>query len=138
GGFAMGDALSKSGVSQFIGDQMKTMAGMSPLVITATLATVAMLLTQMTSNTAVAAVFVPLAIAAAQGMGSNPLLLAIPTALGASLAFSLPVATPPNAIVFGSGLVRVPDMFKSGMTLNLIGIVITIAVMTVMLPIAFG
>ena len=138
GGFALGSALTKSGVSQYIGSQMKNLAGMSPLVITAILATVAMLLTQMTSNTATAAVFVPLAIAAAQGMGTDPLLLAVPTALGASLAFSLPVATPPNAIVFGSGLIRIPDMFKSGMTLNIIGIVVSIAIMTVMLPIAFG
>ncbi|SBW12451.1 Sodium-dependent dicarboxylate transporter SdcS (fragment) [uncultured Alphaproteobacteria bacterium] len=102
------------------------------------LALVAMLLTQMTSNTAVAATFVPLSISIAQGLGVSPLLMAIPVALGASLAFSLPVATPPNAIVFGSGLIRVPDMFKSGFTLCLIGIVISIGVMAVMMPIAFG
>ena len=138
GGFAIGGALTKSGVSQYIGDQMKALHGMSPLVITVILATMAMILTQMTSNTAVAAAFVPLAIAAAQGMNVNPVMMAIPTALGASLAFSLPVATPPNAIVFGSGLVRVPDMFKSGMTLNIIGIVISVVIMSMMLPIAFG
>ncbi|SBW12912.1 Anion transporter [uncultured Alphaproteobacteria bacterium] len=138
GGFALGGALSKSGVTEYVAQQMQGLAGMSPLVIMAILATVAMLLTQMTSNTAVAATFVPLSISIAQGLGVSPLLMAIPVALGASLAFALPVATPPNAIVFGSGLIRVPDMFKSGFTLCLIGIVISIAVMAVMMPIAFG
>ena len=138
GGFALGGALDKSGVSAYVASQMKDLAGMSFIVMITILALVSMLLTQMTSNTAVAATFVPLAISIAQGLGTSPLVMAIPVALGASLAFSLPVATPPNAIVFGSGLIRVPDMFKSGMILNLIGIVISIAVMYVMMPIAFG
>ena len=138
GGFALGGALSKSGVTEYVAVQMQALAGMSSIVIMAVLALVAMLLTQMTSNTAVAATFVPLSISIAQGLGVSPLLMAIPVALGASLAFALPVATPPNAIVFGSGLIRVPDMFKSGFTLCLIGIVISIAVMYVMMPIAFG
>ncbi|MGE4526859.1 MAG: DASS family sodium-coupled anion symporter [Rhodospirillaceae bacterium] len=138
GGFALGGALTKAGVTTYVAEQMKSMAGMSSIIMMGVLALVAMLLTQMTSNTAVAATFVPLAISIAQGLGVSPLTLAIPVALGASLAFSLPVATPPNAIVFGSGLIRVPDMFKSGMTYNLIGIVISIAVMAVMMPIAFG
>ncbi len=138
GGFALGGALDKSGVSAYVASQMKDLVGMSSIIMIAVMATVAMLLTQMTSNTAVAATFVPLAISIAQGLGVSPLTMAIPVALGASLAFSLPVATPPNAIVFGSGLIRVPDMFKSGMILNLIGIVISIAVMYVMMPIAFG
>ncbi len=138
GGFALGAALDKSGVSAYVAGQMKGLAGMSSITIMGTMALVAMLLTQMTSNTAVAATFVPLAISVAQGVGAHPLSMAIPVALGASLAFSLPVATPPNAIVFGSGLIRVPDMFKSGMVLNLIGIVITLVSMYVMMPIAFG
>lgn len=138
GGFALGGALSKSGVTEYVAGQMQSLAGMSSIVIMAVLALVAMLLTQMTSNTAVAATFVPLSISIAQGLGVSPLLMAIPVALGASLAFALPVATPPNAIVFGSGLIRVPDMFKSGFTLCLVGIVISIAVMYVMMPIAFG
>jgi sodium-dependent dicarboxylate transporter 2/3/5 len=138
GGFALGAALDKSGVSAYVAGQMKTLAGMNSLIIMGVMALVAMLLTQMTSNTAVAATFVPLAISVAQGVGAHPLTMAIPVALGASLAFSLPVATPPNAIVFGSGLVRVPDMFKSGMTLNLIGILITMVSMYIFMPIAFG
>jgi solute carrier family 13 (sodium-dependent dicarboxylate transporter), member 2/3/5 len=138
GGFALGGALDKSGVSDFVAVQMKAVAGFSPIVIITVMASVAMLLSQMTSNTAVAATFVPLSVSIAQGVGAHPLTMAIPVALGASLAFSLPVATPPNAIVFGSGLIRVPDMFKSGMTYNIVGIAISIAVMYVMMPLAFG
>ncbi|MBN2751347.1 MAG: anion permease, partial [Rhodospirillaceae bacterium] len=138
GGFALGGALAKAGVTTYVAEQMKGLAGMSSIIVITILALVSMLLTQMTSNTAVAATFVPLAISIAQGLGVSPLIMAIPVALGASLAFSLPVATPPNAIVFGSGLIRVPDMFKSGMTYNLIGIVLSVACMYVMMPIAFG
>ncbi|MGE4527005.1 MAG: SLC13 family permease, partial [Rhodospirillaceae bacterium] len=138
GGFALGGALAKAGVTTYVAEQMKALAGMSSIIMITILALVSMLLTQMTSNTAVAATFVPLAISIAQGLGVSPLIMAIPVALGASLAFSLPVATPPNAIVFGSGLIRVPDMFKSGMTYNLIGIVISVISMYVMMPIAFG
>jgi sodium-dependent dicarboxylate transporter 2/3/5 len=138
GGFALGAGLNESGVSEFIAGHMSALQGMPPVLVMGLMATVAMLLTQMTSNTAVAATFVPLGISMAQGLGLPPLLVAIPIALGASLAFSLPVATPPNAIVFGSGIIRVPDMFKAGMTLNIIGIVITLIMVRLLLPIAFG
>jgi len=138
GGFALGTALKKSGVAPYVSDQMSQMGDMSTYAVLSILAFVAMALSQMTSNTATAATFVPLAVALAQGLNVHPLVFAIPVALGASLAFSMPVSTPPNAIVFGSGLIRIPDMFKAGMVYNLIGIVIAIAVMSVMMPIAFG
>jgi len=138
GGFALGTALKQSGVAEYVSDYMQQMQGMSTYMVLAILALVAMLLSQMTSNTATAATFVPLSVALANGLGVHPLVLAIPVALGASLAFSMPVSTPPNAIVFGSGLIRIPDMFKAGMIYNLIGIVIAIAVMSFMMPIAFG
>ncbi len=138
GGFALGTALKKSGVAPYVSEQMQQMEGMSTIAVMSLLALVAMLLSQMTSNTATAATFVPLAVALANGLNVDPLVLAIPVALGASLAFSMPVATPPNAIVFGSGLIRIPDMFKAGMIYNFIGIIIAIAVMYVMMPIAFG
>jgi sodium-dependent dicarboxylate transporter 2/3/5 len=138
GGFALGAALDKSGVSEYVASQMKGLAGMSIFLIMGVMAMTAMLITQMTSNTAVAATFVPLAISVATGLGTSPLMLAIPVALGASIAFSLPVSTPPNAIVFGSGLIRIPDMFKAGMILNVIGIIITMISMFIFMPIAFG
>jgi sodium-dependent dicarboxylate transporter 2/3/5 len=81
-------------------------------------------LTELTSNTATAATFLPVVGAVAVAAGIDPLLLVIPVTLAASCAFMLPVATPPNAIVFGSGMLTIPQMAKAGVVLNLIGIVL--------------
>ncbi|MDH3686542.1 MAG: anion permease, partial [Myxococcales bacterium] len=96
-------------------------------------------LTELTSNTATAATLVPLLAALAPGIGLDPLLLAVPAALAASCAFMLPVATPPNAIVFGSGRLTIADMSRAGLWLNLIGIVlITALAYAVVLPMLVG
>ena len=86
----------------------------------------------MTSNTASTAAFLPILASVAIGLGENPLLFAIPTALGASCAFMLPVATPPNAIVYGSGKITIPQMSKAGLWLNLMFIVLlSVATLTI-------
>ena len=90
-----------------------------------------LLLTELTSNTATAATFLPVAGGVAMGIGVDPMLLAIPVALAATCAFMLPVATPPNAIAFGSGYVAVSQMIRGGVWLNLIALVlITITTLT--------
>src|SRR5699024_4433622 len=83
-------------------------------------------LTELTSNTATAATFLPVATAVAAGIGIDPMLLAIPVAIAATCAFMLPVATPPNAIAYGSGYGSIPQMARAGIWLNLIGIVLII------------
>ena len=104
------------------------------LVILAVTALV-IFLTEITSNTATAAAFIPVIIGVAGGLGyteHNVLLFAIPVALAATCAFMLPVATPPNAIAYGSGYVRIKDMIKAGFWLNIISIfLITAIVMTI-------
>lgn len=80
---------------------------------------VVMFLTELTSNTATAAAFLPVVASLAVGIGTDPLLLAIPTALAASCAFMLPVATPPNAIVYGTGALTIPQMARANIWLNL-------------------
>jgi sodium-dependent dicarboxylate transporter 2/3/5 len=80
----------------------------------------------MTSNTATAAALVPIVAAVAPGLGLHPLALAVPVAIAASLAFMLPVATPPNAIVFGSGMLEVRDLMRMGIRLNVISIAIVV------------
>ena len=88
-------------------------------------------LTELTSNTATAATFLPVAGGVAMGLGIDPMLLAIPVALAATCAFMLPVATPPNAIAFGSGHVTISQMIRGGVFLNLIAMVlITLVTMT--------
>jgi sodium-dependent dicarboxylate transporter 2/3/5 len=92
-------------------------------------------LTELTSNTATTATLIPVLGALAPGLGLDPLLLIVPAALAASCAFMLPVATPPNAIVFGSGLIQINDMIRAGFGLNWLGIVlITGLAYTLLLP----
>ena len=90
-----------------------------------------------TSNTATTAAFLPVLAALALGIGQNPLLLTIPAVLGASCAFMLPVATPPNAIVYGSGRVPIPQMSKAGILLNLLFLVLITALAYTLLLVVF-
>ena len=85
-------------------------------------------LTELTSNVATTVTFLPVVGAIAIGAGYDPIVLAVPVTLAASCAFMLPVATPPNAIVFGSGMLTIPRMARAGLALNLIGIVLVSAV----------
>jgi sodium-dependent dicarboxylate transporter 2/3/5 len=89
---------------------------------------VIVLLTELTSNTATAATFLPVIASLAVGLGRDPLLLLVPATLAASCAFMMPVATPPNAIVYGSGKVTVPQMVRAGIWLNLVFVVLLTAV----------
>src|SRR5699024_8591206 len=94
------------------------------LVMIMLVAAVIIFLTEVTSNTATAAAFLPLLGALAISQGASPLFLAVPAAVAASCAFMMPVATPPNAIVFSSGHMKIGDMIRAGFALNLIGIVV--------------
>ncbi len=98
-------------------------------------ATVVVFLTEVTSNTAT--VFMPIMISLGLTLGVSPLMLMATAALAASLAFMLPVATPPNAVVFGSGYVTIPQMSRIGLWLNLLGVVAIVVLTYVWLPITF-
>ena len=104
-----------------------------PVVVVVLLVTVAILLmTELTSNTATTATFVPVVAAVAVGMGQSPLLLVLPAVMAASCAFMLPVATPPNAIVFASGLVPLPRMARVGLLVNVLFVLLVpLVVLTV-------
>jgi sodium-dependent dicarboxylate transporter 2/3/5 len=91
-------------------------------------------LTELTSNTATTATFLPVVGAIALESGIDPIILTVPITLAASCAFMLPVATPPNAIVFGSGLLTIPKMARAGAVLNVIGIVVVSFVALVLAP----
>ena len=91
-------------------------------------------LTELTSNVATTTTFLPVVGAIALESGFDPLLVAVPVTLAASCAFMLPVATPPNAIVFGSGLLTIPKMMRAGIALNLIGIVVVTAAAFLLAP----
>ncbi|GAB3221270.1 SLC13 family permease [Mycolicibacterium hippocampi] len=124
GGLALSSQFSNSGLTEWIGTQAQTLQGLSILLLVGIITTAVIFLTELTSNTATAATFLPVIGGVAIGIGADPLLLTIPVALAATSAFMLPVATPPNAIVFGTGYVNIGSMVKGGIWLNLIAILL--------------
>nr|WP_240901169.1 SLC13 family permease [Thioalkalivibrio sp. XN8] len=136
GGLSLASAVTRNGVDAYIGTLVTGFEAWPTLLLLAFVVVVVLLLTEMTSNTATAAAFLPVLGAAAVGVGENPLLFAIPAALAASCAFMLPVATPPNAIVYGSKLLTIPMMMRAGAWLNAVFIgLILAAAYTLMLAV---
>ncbi|MGQ9836202.1 MAG: SLC13 family permease [Thermoanaerobaculaceae bacterium] len=126
GGLSLGNQLFKSGLASQLGRWLVEITGAAtPLSLAYLFAFLALVLTETTSNTAAATVTCPLAIAAAQAAGVSPTAPALAAAVAASLAFMLPISTPPNAIVYGSGLIRITEMVVHGLWLDLVGIAIT-------------
>jgi solute carrier family 13 (sodium-dependent dicarboxylate transporter), member 2/3/5 len=121
GGIAIAKAFAVNGISAAIGDTMSGVTRLSIIVLISVVALSVTFLTEITSNTATTALLMPILAAASLGAGFDPALLMLPAALSASCAFMLPVATAPNAIVFGTGRIRVEQMVKEGFSLNLIG-----------------
>jgi sodium-dependent dicarboxylate transporter 2/3/5 len=124
GGFALAAGFQETGLSVWVGERVAAHDGASPLVLIGAVCTSLTFLTEVTSNTATTQIILPVLASAGTAMGQNPLLLMIPATLSASCAFMLPVATPPNAIIFGSGRLTVADMAKVGLAINLLGIVV--------------
>lgn len=138
GGLALSAQFSSSGLTEWIGEVASGLGGLPVVLLVVLFAAGILFLTELTSNTATAATFLPVAGGIAMGMGMDPLLLAIPVALAATCAFMLPVATPPNAIAYGSGYVSIPQMIKGGIWLNLIGLVLITAVTMTLAVWVFG
>ena len=124
GGLSLASAINTTGLAEWIGMSLQGLANWPVLVLLLLLVALIVFLTEMTSNTATAAAFLPIMGSVAVGIGLDPLLFALPVALAASSAFMLPVATPPNAIIYGSDRLTIPEMAKAGLWLNLIFIVL--------------
>ncbi len=127
GGLSLAAAAGATGLSEWIGGGISTWGALPTLMLLIAVVTVVVFLTEVTSNIATTATLLPVLAAAAIALGENPLLLCIPAALAASCAFMLPPATPPNAIVFGSGQVSIPQMARAGVWINLISIGVLVA-----------
>ncbi|MEY3479460.1 MAG: hypothetical protein RIQ71_235 [Verrucomicrobiota bacterium] len=138
GGLSMAEMIDKSGLAAWLGTLTAAWQGL-PVVVIVVLVTVSILMiTELTSNTATTATFLPVVTSIAVGMGRDPLLLAIPAVMAASCAFMLPVGTPPNAIVFASGMVPLPRMARVGLLVNaLFALLIPLAVFA-LVPWVFG
>ena len=136
GGLSLASAIRENGVGEWLGHQVVGLAGWPTWVLVLAVTALVIFLTELTSNTATTATLIPILAALAPGLNVAPTLLIVPAALAASCAFMLPVATPPNAIVFGSGHVSIPQMCRAGWWLNLIGVgLITLTAYLLALPI---
>ena len=124
GGFALAKGFQTSGLSAFIGQKLQILEGTSTIGMISTICGTLTFLTELTSNTATTQMILPILSAIAVAMKINPLMLLIPATLSASCAFMMPIATPPNAIVFSSGRIRMYEMVKAGILINCIGVVV--------------
>lgn len=136
GGLSLANAIKVNGVGEFVASNVGSFAGFNPVFMVVMVITLLVFLTELTSNTATTITLVPIFAALAAGTGMHPYFLIVPTAIAASCAFMLPVATPPNAIVFGTGYVPISKMARAGLWFNLVGIgLITALTYAIVLPV---
>ena len=138
GGLAIASGFVESGLSEWIGLQLIGLQGVKLIIVIAVVTALVIFLTEVTSNTATASMMYPIMASLALALGIHPYALMIAAAVAASCAFMLPVATPPNAVVFGSGYLRIPDMAKAGVALNFIGIILVTLTIYYVLPVVWG
>jgi sodium-dependent dicarboxylate transporter 2/3/5 len=124
GGLSLATVINSSGLATWIGSLSSNLSNISIVFIVLICIASIIVLTELTSNTATASTFIPIMGATALGLGQDPLLLIIPATLAASCAFMMPVATPPNTIAYASGHLKISDMIKAGIWLNIISIII--------------
>jgi sodium-dependent dicarboxylate transporter 2/3/5 len=124
GGLSLAAQIGSSGLGLWIGEGLSVLQSVPPIILILCVATLIIFLTEITSNVATTSTFLPVVGAVAISIGVLPISLTIPVVLAASCAFMLPVATPPNAIVFGSNKFSIPDMIRAGFSLNIIGILL--------------
>ena len=135
GGMALAKGFDSSGLAIWIGSQMSFFDAIPLLALLLFLVAMVNFLTEITSNLATTAMLLPVLVALAETIGVNPYYLLVGATVAASCAFMLPVATPPNAVVFGSKILKIDDMIKKGFWMNLISIFILTAAVYWILPI---
>lgn len=138
GGFALAQGFVDSGLSVWFGEQLAGLGKMEPIILTLANVSLMSVLTELTSNVATTEMILPILAGLAVTIQIHPLLLMIPATLAASLAFMLPVATPPNAIIFGTNRVKIKQMVKAGILLNVAGIIVATLVMYFWGTLVFG
>ncbi len=138
GGLSLAASMSRTGLADWIGNSLTFVDLLPTLLVILVIAGIIVFLTELTSNSATTATFLPILAALAIGMGEDPRLLAIPAVLAASCAFMLPVATPPNAIVHGSERVPIASMARAGLVLNVVFLMLVTVVGYVLAAWVFG
>lgn len=139
GGIALSDGMFRTGLASWIATSVVSLTGHpSTLVLLLVIVLLIDFLTEVTSNTAVTTMMIPIIISIAMGTGANPVLLSVGAAVAASMAFMLPVATPPNALVYGTGYVPIRAMVRAGFSLDIAGWLLTVAIVYGFAHLALG
>ena len=138
GGLALAQGFKTSGLAEWIGGQLTLLEGASIFILLIFLIALVNFLTEITSNLATTAMILPILAPLSLVLDVNPFMLMVGATVAASCAFMLPVATPPNAVVFGSGYLRIPDMAKTGVWMNLFSIIFLTIMVYFLLPILWG
>lgn len=138
GGLSLASNMERHGVSRYLGDLCQGLGGFPMLLTLAIVCFGILMLTELTSNTATATTFLPIVAALALTLGQDPLLFLIPAALAANCSFMMPVGTPPNAIVFASGHLTLPQMARTGLWLNLLMVPLLLGVVWFLAPLVFN
>jgi sodium-dependent dicarboxylate transporter 2/3/5 len=138
GGLALAAQVSSSGLAVWLGESLVPLTSMGMLVLVVAAAGLVVFLTELTSNLATTATLLPVIAAMAASSGIDPLVLCVPVTLAASCAFMLPVATPPNAIVFSSGVLTIPQMIRAGFMMNIVAMIVLTILAMVAVPAVFG
>lgn len=138
GGLSLAAAMEATGLAPWLGGLMSGLQGLPPFAIYLGLAILVLVLSELASNTAIATMAMPIAASLAHVVGQPPLVLMLVAALAASTGFALPIATPPNTIVFGSGQVTVRQMARAGILLDILAVGVIVLVVSLLYPIVFG
>jgi sodium-dependent dicarboxylate transporter 2/3/5 len=138
GGLSLAGAVAATGLDAWFGEQVTGLGVLPIIFLIGAVVLIVLLLTEITSNTATAATFIPILGGVAIGIGVDPMTLLIPAALAATCAFMLPVGTPPNAIVYATGQVTIAEMVRGGIVLNIVGVILITLFTVILGPIALG
>jgi len=138
GGISLGRAITRTGLAEWIGNQLEVLAVLPPIFFVASVVILVIFLTELTSNVATMTTLAPILGALALAVGADPASLLAPAAVAASCAFMLPVATAPNAIIYATGKIPVSEMMRAGLRINLAGVVIITAIGYWIAPLVLG
>lgn len=138
GGLALAAGVSQSGLAAWLGEQLGGLSTINTVVLIVLLTAFIIFLTELTSNLATTTTFLPVVATIAEQMGGSVMLFVVPVTLAASCAFMLPIATPPNAIVYSSGRVTIPDMIRAGLVMNVIAAAVLSVLAVWLVPLVFG
>jgi solute carrier family 13 (sodium-dependent dicarboxylate transporter), member 2/3/5 len=138
GGLALAHAFTETGLDKWISNQLLFVENLNYILIVLVIVALGVFFSEIASNTASAALLIPIAVSLASSISIDPLLLMVPLTIATSFGFIMPVGTPPNAIVFGSKYVTAPKMAKAGFPLDIISIIMITILTTIMVPLVFG